>query len=138
MGGDLCHHGGELRPSAILPYPREITPHPWHDHGETTRRGQICPGALFDKLQLDHGRALEEPLFDPSSALSIPEAIRTIRNTQLFDGDENVFFVSAHDDTLMGVIDLFPRSANAWKVKGWREKTLWAFLRDLEGCVEKP
>lgn len=137
MGGDLCHHGGEIRPSALLPYPKQITPHPWsYSTDETTV--PACPGALFEKLQTDNGRSLDGPLFDPSITLSFPEAINTIRKTQLFDAEENVFFVPAHDNSIMGVVELFPTTSNEWKAKGWKEKTLWAFLRDLKGCVEEP
>lgn len=66
----------------------------------------------------------------------IPEAIRTIGKVQEFDVDEDVFYIIAHDDTVKGVVDLFPKEANAWKEKGWAKQVKWAFLKDFEPALK--
>ena len=65
----------------------------------------------------------------------MPEVHRTIEKTQEADADDNVLFIFAHDDTLDGVIDLFPKDVNDWKAKGWGKALKWAFLKDFEGAV---
>lgn len=133
MGGDLCHHGGELRPSKHLPIPNEISPNPFQRRPGS---GSVCPGAMCHHLLRDRGRSVTEPFFDPNLGHDIPECIRTIQKTQEVDADENVFFISAHDDTIEGVVDLFPKYANDWKAKGWAAKLKWAFLRDFKDAIE--
>lgn len=125
FGGDLCHHGGEIRPSDQLPLPQTI------DLILPGLSRRPCPGAELEALQTSHGRKPNEPFFDPAMGLSIEEAIRTIKKTQTFDADDNVLFIYAHDGTVREVADLFPHKANDWKVKGWRDKMLWAFLNDF-------
>ena len=49
----------------------------------------------------------------------------------LFDAMENVFVIFAHDKSLADVIDHYPRTANGWKSRGWKEKCLWRFLPHL-------
>ena len=43
----------------------------------------------------------------------------------------------AHDDTLLDVVDLFPKYANDFKQNGWAEKARWLFLKDFAGAVKK-
>ncbi|KIV77975.1 hypothetical protein PV11_09747 [Exophiala sideris] len=132
MGGDLCHHGGEIRPSELLPLPAEI-------HLSSSRHYQngICPGAAFEAVQKSRSRASNEPFFEPTMGLDIPLAIRTIKKVQEADAQDDVLFVYAHDSTIKGIVDLFPRPANDWKAKGWREKVYWKFLEDLEGALKE-
>lgn len=127
MGGDLCHHGGELRPSEYIPLPKEISPHPF-----TRALYPLCPSAVFEAIQHKRGRSLTAPFFDPAMGVSIPEAIRSIQKAQKADANDNVLFMYAHDPVVRGVVDLFPLGANDWKQKRWREKMFWAFLADFE------
>jgi glyoxylase-like metal-dependent hydrolase (beta-lactamase superfamily II) len=131
MGGDICHHGGELRPSEQIPIPAEIKPHPWN-----RRFSSLCPGAVLEKTQIERGRSANEPFFEPTMGLSVPEAIRSIRKAQEIDAEENVLFVFAHESSIRSVADFFPASANDWKQKGWKEQTLWAFLKDFQEILE--
>ncbi|KIX95832.1 uncharacterized protein Z520_08540 [Fonsecaea multimorphosa CBS 102226] len=128
MGGDLCHHGGEIRPSSYMPLPQQIH---LHSHPMTRAMHSPCPGALFEAIQTKRGRSPTKPFFDPAMGLDIPQAIETIEKAQKADGDENVLFIYAHDATARGVADLFPQTANDWKKRGWREKMFWAFLADF-------
>jgi len=131
MGGDLCHHGGELRPSEYTPLPTEISPHPL-----TKAFHPPCPGAAFESLQQSRNRSITKPFFDPAMGLSIPEAIRSIEKAQKADADDNVLFIYAHDTSIRAVVDLFPRDATDWQKKGWREKIFWAFLEDFKVAVD--
>lgn len=131
MGGDLCHHGGEMRPSEHLPLPAQISPNPL-----TRTLNPPCPGAEFEALQKRRSRSPQQPFFDPAMGLSIPEAIRSITKAQKADADENVLFIYAHDASVHGVVDLFPLTINDWKKKGWRDRMLWAFLEDLVPAIK--
>ncbi|EXJ57680.1 uncharacterized protein A1O5_12470 [Cladophialophora psammophila CBS 110553] len=135
MGGDLCHHGGEIRPSAYKPLPRDIWQPGLHALAKVTH--SPCPGAVFEAIQQKRGRSPPgtKPFFDPAMGLSIPEAIATIEKAQKADADDNVLFIYAHDATARGVADLFPLTANDWKKQGWREGMFWAFLADFRAAL---
>lgn len=137
MGGDLCHHGGELRPSPHMPLPDPLT----QDHYPVPAfLLPLCPGAaLFGKLNTSRGRrATDEHFVDPADFNEdLAAAVQTIREAQIPDAMDNVFFVFAHDATLQGVIDVFPESANDWKSKGWAEKSRWTFLKDFAPAAAK-
>ena len=134
MGGDLCHHSGEIRPSPQLPLPgnQEL-------HGllqGIVSHVPACPGALVEQLQTSRGRATDQPFFVPAMGLDIPLAIETIKKAQEADADDNVWFIFAHDDSLFNLIDFFPADVNGWKEKGWGAKTKWSFLKDFHVVVE--
>ena len=139
MGGDLCHHGAEIRPSPHLPLPPTKSLQDFLPLSESLRlRASSCPGSnLFETLNTSRNRPAGGPFFQPTIGLDIPLAIKTIEKAQEADAQDDVFFVFAHDGSIRGVVDMFPAGANEWKAKGWREKTLWAFLRDLMPAVEK-
>lgn len=131
MGGDLCHHSGELRPSKHLHLPSDIP---------TAIPSCVlpCPGAeSYKQLLVSRGFSVDEPFFRPAAmiGLEIGETVRTIAKAQEADADSNVWFVFAHDPSLIGVVDFFPLGADGWKEKGWRENTLWSFLRDFDEAV---
>jgi len=46
----------------------------------------------------------------------------------VFGARKDIFVIPAHDLTLVGVIELFPETLNNWKEKGWKEKSIWAFV----------
>lgn len=132
FGGDLCHYGGEIRPSEHLPLPEKV-----HLEAFAHFKGGFCPGAELEALQTGRSRAVNEPFFDPNMGLDIPLAIETIKKTQEADADDNVLFIYAHDYALRGNVDFFPLSANDWKQKGWRAKLLWHFLGDFEAALRQ-
>lgn len=132
LGGDLWHHGGEIRPSKHVPLPASVTIPPQAYLSSCNGSTFSCPGCLLESLQTSRGRAIDEPFFDPAMGLDIGEAVRSIRKAQPLDGNENILCISAHDASIFGVVDLFPDSANDWQRKGWREKILWTFLKDFE------
>ena len=93
--------------------------------------GGGCLGAAFEQLNIKRGRRKDQPFFDPVLAEDVPSAMETIAKAQKADADADVLFVFAHDATIAGVVDFFPKTANEWKKKGWAEKVRWEFLRDL-------
>lgn len=86
---------------------------------------------MFTNLNLKNSRSDDEPLFDPNVADDVGLAIKTNKEVQMADVQENVFFIWAHDTGIEGLIDEFPKKANDWKAKGWREQIIWSFLEDL-------
>lgn len=122
MGGDMVHHGAEMRPSPYTPIP-DSPP-----QGVSTRRS----GAWFREINTRSGRKADQPFVEPSSFEDEQLVTQTIRRAQVADAQDNVWFVFAHDASLFGSVDLFPQQANAWKEKGWKEKVEWKFLGDLD------
>lgn len=108
--------------------PASIEPHPFHAHSD----GAFCPGATWEDLQKQRGRATTDTLFDMTFGHDIPLATKTMRQLQELDCDENVFVIIAHDSTVRDGVDHFPKSLNDWKENGWGKGLKWAFLRDLE------
>ncbi|KAK3935555.1 metallo-beta-lactamase superfamily protein [Diplogelasinospora grovesii] len=132
MGGDCCHHLGEMRPSAYLPLPDSIFPNPLEP--ETA---MPCPGALFEHLLRDGDRA--RPFYGqmrPGMILCDPDvADETIEKAQEADGTGSVMVVIAHDSHMLGKIDFFPKYANDFLAQGWVEETRWAFLEDFKDAI---
>ncbi|EFQ35571.1 metallo-beta-lactamase superfamily protein [Colletotrichum graminicola M1.001] len=69
-------------------------------------------------------------------ALDVREARETVEAVKRFDASPDVLVVAAHDGSLYGVMEYFPKGANEWKSKGWRESGRWLFLRDFEKPLE--
>ncbi|KGO78117.1 hypothetical protein PITC_041480 [Penicillium italicum] len=132
MGGDLCHHGGEIRPSKHLRIPRDIQP------SFTAAIQFPCPGgSIYERFLVQRTGSADKPFFRPAIGIDIEQAIDTIEKAQVADADSNIWFVYAHDTSLLNCVDMFPLSANCWKEKNWREKTLWTFLGEFETAVKQ-
>lgn len=125
LGGDLCHHSGEMRPTRYLPLPSKI------EYPIYPLSMYPCSGAIGDELLVRRGRSLEKPFFDPAGAFCLADAVETIGKAQEADLQPNVLFLYAHESSATSVCDLFPLAANDWKRQGWKDKMLWAFLRDF-------
>jgi hypothetical protein len=138
MGADFAHHGGEFRPSSLLPIPSSIVPNPL----DRSVHASACPGHLFDDLNLSRGRKKDEPFFEIARleggraiAHDADEAERTIGKVQTWDLREDVFVITAHDESLLSILDFFPKSANRWREQGFAQKGRWAFLKDFAQAV---
>lgn len=126
MGGDLCHHGGEIRPSPWLSIPDELP---------AGQDGKQALGAAFREMVAELGREENLPILEPASTSDQLLSDQTIVRTQVADADVNVWFVYAHDTSLLKEdIGFFPETVNDWHKKGWKEKTLWKFLEDFKGA----
>ncbi|KAG6831464.1 hypothetical protein H0H92_010373 [Tricholoma furcatifolium] len=128
LGGDACHHVGQLRPT------------------EQLHRHQPCPGELLAQVR----RSVSAEYFTPhhedgtfdlvhreKPMLDVPENIlyhdpKTARESLAklgaFDANDDVFVLIAHDASVGEVVEKFPVKLNDWKEKGWKEKGLWAFM----------
>lgn len=126
MGGDLVHHGAELRPSPHTPIPDSLP-----QEGVSRQSG-----TRFREMNVRRGRRADQPFIEPALFEDEHLSTQTIQRAQVADAQDNVWFVFAHDTSLSGSVDLFPQTANAWKEKGWKERVEWKFLGDLApGCA---
>lgn len=136
LGGDVAHHGGEFRPSPYLLLPKSLDPSLTPD----VRPG-VCPGEVLarqHRLYPERG-AWTEPFVRPSAnaAHDIDKALSSVDGVEEFDGHASVFTCVAHDASLLGVVGCFPeQTANEWREKGWRERSLWSWAGDYSGGVE--
>lgn len=135
MGGDSCHHGGEFRPSPYLPFPETISPNPLDFKSLTP-----CPGKLFEDLFRDGDR--EKPFYTVARpeggngvAHDADEAEVTIGKVIEADAQEFILVVMAHDESLLGVVDFFPKYADDFAKKGWVQKGKWIFLKDFKHAL---
>lgn len=134
LGGDLCHHGAEIRPSPYLPYPESISPRLLDLEGEILARS--CPGAFITEMvHQSRGRAKDTAAFDAIIGHDIATAIDTTNKAQELDCQDNVLFVFAHDDTLLeeSSVALFPGYMNDWYSRGVAKKVKWKYLRAFRG-----
>lgn len=135
MGGDICHHAGEMRPTQHLPLPDFITPNPFRSGGPP------CLGSLL--MDLHPSNSITEPFYhvaDLPDGKSMydnpPEAQQSLSKLEEFDGSENVFTIIAHDGSLFDSLNFFPKTLNNWKSDGLRERGMWSFLKNFKNAVE--
>lgn len=120
LGGDTCHHPGEMRPSDRVPLDK-------HADSQYLRyliriaRTSVCP--FF---------AVPRDAEITRSCHSISDTEESIRNLQSLDACDNVFTILSHDASICDVLKFFPDTLNDWKALGWRELSFWAFLKDLQ------
>jgi glyoxylase-like metal-dependent hydrolase (beta-lactamase superfamily II) len=134
LGGDIAHHCGEFRPSPYMPLPDMMTPSP------LSHTGRACPGKIFAAIHPKKSR--EEPFFDPVRSpegwhFAADEAKESIDKLVEADPYDDIFPVMAHDCGLAGIVDLYPKTANAWTEKGWKEQSRWGFLGSFAVTVEE-
>lgn len=126
LGGDICHHPGQFRPTEAL------------------HRTVMCPGHILagahKAISTEHfGSTGAEGTFDLTKRtepmLDIVEggvhedstaAKNAIRQLLAFDASHDVLVVIAHDLTLVGELPLYPESIDDWKKTGLKEKVTWA------------
>ena len=97
----------------------------------------VCPGSALEQLNRSRSRAADEPFFIPNPDFSFDadETMKTIIKAQDADADDNVLFIYAHSKAVEHYAELFPHKANDWKVKGWKDKMFWDFVRDFKPAV---
>lgn len=132
MGADTCHHGGQYRPSEFVPLPDEILPNPFNAASK-----QGCPCSIFENIHPNPKEFRTKNFYDikinqdgTSVAKDVDQAYKSIHSLQEFDAADNVFIVCAHDKSLVGIVDVFPKYANHWKDADWKIKGRWKFLAD--------
>ncbi|KAL0564149.1 hypothetical protein V5O48_017902 [Marasmius crinis-equi] len=132
LGGDTCHHPGQIRPNEHI---HKSYPCPGHIL-ESTRKSVSAehfatPGATSEEFDLSKR---DTPLLSvpppPSAYQDREQSIESQRVLGVFDAHKDIFVMAAHDVTLVGVVGLFPETLDDWKKKGWKEKAVWAFLEE--------
>lgn len=135
LGADTLHHGGSLRPTQYLPLPKTISPSPFSNPAFLP--GTSFPGkVLVDEVHPYHAR--DEPFYQKyteAADRNVTLVVDSIGRMADFDAREDVFVVFAHDTTLLDVVDFYPKRANGWKEKGWKEDGQWRFLEDFKGAL---
>ena len=130
MGGDIAHHGGEFRPTQYLPLPENIVPNPLVP--PYSRQAHVCPGSIFEEIHPK--RSTTEPYYVPTSQgvhQDAKDAKVSIDKMTEFDAQDDIFVNVAHDSSLHDVVEFFPKTANEWSKKHWKEEGRWRFLRDF-------
>ncbi|KAF2813780.1 putative N-acyl homoserine lactonase AttM, partial [Mytilinidion resinicola] len=104
LGGDCCHEPGEFRPTPYLPLPESFQPSPLTPHEPHS----VCPGSLFQALH--PSKSATEPFFDVLEGVheDLKLTRESIRGLEAFDASDDILVVIAHDDTLAGIMDVFP------------------------------
>ena len=136
MGGDICHHVGQFRPSLQHPLPSLISPNPFDQQSLTA-----CPGELLERLLPDNDRT--KPFYTVARsevgmtvAHDPDEADASISKLQDTDALDEVLVVIAHDSSLLPVVDFFPKYADNFFEKGWAKDSKWLFLKDFVDAVK--
>lgn len=136
MGGDICHHVGQFRPSLQHPLPSLISPNPFDPQSSTA-----CPGELLERLLPDNDRT--KPFYTVARsevgmtvAHDANEADASISKLQDTDALDEVLVVIAHDSSLLPVVDFFPKYADKFFEKGWAKNSKWLFLKDFVDAVK--
>lgn len=132
MGADACHHPGVLRPTAYLPLPAQVRILPSGGDADSEDSGvRIFPGEAL--LQVHRRKVATEPFFELSPVMLADAAAAqdTVRKITELDAADNIFVILAHDGSLKGHIDFFPRAINDWRAKGLRSATRWLFCKDF-------
>lgn len=132
-GGDLCHSGGEIRPSKHIRLPKEI-----HVELPDQLATWVCPGSELELLNKKRSRTADEPFFipNPDFCFDAEETLQTIIKAQAADADDNVLFIYAHSKAIEHHAEFFPLQANDWKKKGWKGKMFWDFVRDFKPALD--
>lgn len=136
MGADVAHQGGELRPTSMKPLPSHIEPNPLVP--PFAKAMSPCLGELFQAIHPQ--RSTTEPFMQATGFIhdDIPGACASIDKVLEFDAQDNIFTILAHDRSVLDVIDFYPKAANEWKERGWKEQSFWRFLRDFDTGTGRP
>lgn len=136
MGGDICHHVGQFRPSPHHPLPLLISPNPFDRQSVTP-----CPGEMFERLLPNQDRT--KPFYTvprPQNGVKVGEDVEaaeaSIIKLQETDGLSEVLVVIAHDRNVLPVIDFFPKYADDFLEMGWAKHSRWLFLKDFVEAVK--
>jgi hypothetical protein len=126
LAGDTFHNAAEVRPSPDLnkkyPVPASILS---SSQSSISREFFVSP---LDTTDLSN-RTI--PFLDVASVGFNSDPVRTKVSqfdVQVFDVDEDILVVSAHDPSYEGLLEMFPKgSLNDWKEKGWKGRGVWQF-----------
>jgi len=133
MAGDAFHHVAELRPSPEVSLPVSLqatylrnTNRDKNENGQGDRDGD------------GEERGRTKPFYTPLLShgnwhLNALQAEQTVTKLQEADAVDEILVIAAHDETVLGVVDEFPREMAGFGKKGWKEMVRWRFLEDFKG-----
>ncbi|KAL0564151.1 hypothetical protein V5O48_017904 [Marasmius crinis-equi] len=128
LGGDTCHHPGQIRPNQHI---HESYPCPGHIIDAARKSVSAEHFATSGTKEFDL-KTRDTPLLSvpppPSAYTDQERSIASQKTLSVLDAHKDIFVVTSHDPTLVGVIDLAPERLDNWKEKGWKESAIWAFL----------
>ena len=136
MGGDICHHAGQFRPSSARPLPSLISPHPLTPQGLMP-----CPGELFEQILPHADRTkpfyiVARPENGIKAVHDVDMADQSIGKLQEVDALDEVLVVIAHDKSLLSSIEFFPKYIDRFLENGWAADSRWLFLKDFVQAVK--
>lgn len=131
LGGDTCHHAGQLRPTAALqrnfPVPPALLP------STKTSISTTYFWSLGTAVNSFNIASRTEPFLTisdiPNTLYADPTIAKvSLDKIQAFDADPDFLVILAHDESLRGVLDLFPKTLNGWKAQGLKDSFVWEFV----------
>ncbi|KAF9888166.1 hypothetical protein FE257_009161 [Aspergillus nanangensis] len=119
LAGDICHYPGIFRPTEWLPFNAE---YPYSPNPQLYPH--ICPGSVF--IDMHPKNSCNDPIYDMpiDCTVDVEAAKDSIRKLCMFDANDDVFVIIAHDATILDEVDFFPRNINSWRVKGFDAKII--------------
>jgi glyoxylase-like metal-dependent hydrolase (beta-lactamase superfamily II) len=134
LGADACHHPGQLRPSPYLLLPERIYSDPSQPLSSTP--GQSAFSTTKFKTLLPQSED-SQPFYRLNEILhdDLARAEDTLGKLQVFDANDDVLVIIAHDWSLLGLVDLYPLDINHWNERSWGELARWRFLADFRDAV---
>jgi hypothetical protein len=111
--------------------PENIVPSPLA--APFTKQAPMCPGSLFEAVHPN--KSSTEPFYVPTDQgvhKDGAEAKESIDKLTEFDSHDNVFVNIAHDTSMYDIIEFYPKKANGWSQKRWKQEGRWRFLRDFD------
>ncbi|KAJ3576526.1 hypothetical protein NPX13_g3670 [Xylaria arbuscula] len=137
MGADTSHHASQLRPTEHLPLPDELTPSPLGPESKFNLRTNVCPAHIFtDHVHPEQSSNTPYTRIKAGHPHDVDQARAALEKMKLFDADEKVLVVLAHDYTLLPVMEFWPQTANNWHEGDWKEKGRWLFLDFFKQVLE--
>ncbi|KAF1813002.1 metallo-beta-lactamase superfamily protein [Eremomyces bilateralis CBS 781.70] len=136
MGADAAHHAGEFRPSPYLPLPKDISPNPLEGISNSRfATGHVCPGEIFLHGDGEDGgpKRADHRFLAPAKGLSVDgeKASWTIEGLEEFDASDEVLVVLAHDSTVQGMLNFFPKGIEGQMRQDVKNKVRWRWLADF-------
>ncbi|KAF8912610.1 beta-lactamase-like protein [Mucidula mucida] len=130
LGGDCCHHVGDLRPTVyhhlFSPCPSDIAKQARTTVDVTQFHANNADG--FDLMK----RTTPMLELKESMYVDCAEAKETLGRLAAMDAHPDVLTLLAHDVSLVGEhgIDLFPASVDDWQAKGMKEMLMWGLMKE--------
>jgi hypothetical protein len=126
LAGDTFKNSAQVRPNSDLnkkyPVPPSIL---------SSSRSSISREFFFSPLDTTDLSNRTTSFLDAGSVGFDFDPVRTKASqlgVQVFDVDEDILVITAHDPSYDGLLEMFPKgSLNGWKEKGWKGTGVWQF-----------